>query len=369
MTSFDSGQGLNITADRSPRLFTQTSGMSLIPAQIARFTRTSLRAVKTRDFDPRATLQTLNAAAEAHVIAVDIGGDKLIASRYAITKGVLRRVGAGKIRERTAGAGYLDALEEAAAQARADGLPVGVSYAGPIEGTKVLAGMNVPVFMRDLQSRYGGDFAKVYSPITLANDAEAGTIAASVEAVRRYPASRNVIYVINGSGIGGAVLKDNVLYATETGHVQIQDSLNRFRQRTPCGMFGAEYVCLERVAASKSGIEDMWRQRRGQQLTGKEIAAAYLAGDEFACGLYETSVLVVVHIVMGIASAFGLLNEWDETVVVGHGGTFNVPGYSESVRLMLAREVSARTRMLFTKDFSLNTCLDGAAIAAARSIP
>lgn len=369
MNSSDSGQGPDTAADGSPRLFERTRGLTLVDSQIARFTPASLQAVKTRDFDPQATLQTLSAADEAHVMAVDIGGDKLIANRYAIRHGVLHRVGAVQIRERTAGAGYVDALEQTAELARADGLPIGVSYAGPIEGTKILAGMNVPVFMRDLQSRYDGDFAKVYSPITLANDAEAGIIAASVEAVRRYPAIKNVIYVINGSGIGGAVLKRNVLYATEAGHVQVEDSLNRFAQRTPCGMFRAEYVCLERVAASKAGIEDIWRQQRGQELTGKEIAAAYLAGDELARGLYETSVLVMAHIVTGMATAFGLLDDWDDTVVVGHGGTFNVPGYSESVRSVLEREVSGRTRMLFTKDFSLNTCLDGAAIAAARIVP
>jgi len=164
------------------------------------------------------------------------------------------------------------------------------------------------------------------------------------------------------------VLKNNVLYATEVGHIQIEDSLNRFNQRTPCGMFGAQYVCLERVAASKAGIEDIWRQKREQELTGKEIAAAYLAGDELAYGLYQASALVVAHVVKGMAVAFDLIRDWDDTVVVGHGGAFNVRGYGETVRSILEREVSSGTSMLFTKDFSLNTCLDGAAIAAAGSI-
>jgi len=340
----------------------------LLDSQIARFTFASLRATRARDFDPRTALETLNAAAETLVMAVDVGGDKLVADRYAVGHGILRRVGPAQIRERTAGAGYVDALEKVAELAAAEGLPIGVSYAGPIEGTKVLAGMNVPVFMQDLQSRYGGDFAKIYSRITLSNDAEAGAIAASVQAVRLYPAARNVIYVINGSGIGGAVLKHNVLYATEVGHIQIEDSLNRFNQRTPCGMFGAQYVCLERVAASKAGIEDIWRQKREQELTGKEIAAAYLAGDELAYGLYQASALVVAHVVKGMAVAFDLIRDWDDTVVVGHGGAFNVRGYGETVRSILEREVSSGTSMLFTKDFSLNTCLDGAAIAAAGSI-
>ena len=368
MTSPDSRLGLGTAADGSARLFAGLPAPPLSDAQIARFTRASLRATRARDFDPKATLQTLTAVDEVRVMAVDVGGDKLIASRYTVGHGTLRRSGKAWIKERTAGAGYVGVLEQVAEAARAEGLPVGVSYAGPVDGTRVLAGMNVPVFLHDLQARYGGDLAAVYPRITLANDAEAGAVASSVEAVRRHSDAENVIYLINGSGIGGAVLEGNVLSATEAGHVEVEDSLNPFHQRTPCQMFGAGYVCVERVGASKAGIEDMWGQQRGGDATGREIAAAYLAGDDFARYLYQTSAILTAHIVKGMAAAFDLLPAWDSTVVVGHGGTFHVPGFSESVCSILEREVSRPTRMLFTKDFSQNTCLDGAAIAAAVSV-
>lgn len=364
MTSPDLRHGANFARDRTPRPLKDAEIPDLIDSQIARFTLESLHATRARSFDPYTTLRALEATSGTSVMAVDIGGDKLIASRHAIRSGTLYREGVPLIKERSAGAGYIDILEQVAAQARGNSLSTGVSYAGPIKGSKVLAGMNVPVFIQDLESRYSGDFANLYPQIILVNDAEAGTIAASVEAVRRYPATRNIIYVINASGIGGAVLKHGVIYATETGHIRAEDSLNNFGQQTACGMFDATYVCLERVAASKAGIEDIWYQQRGERLSGKEIADAYLAGDELAFCLYENSALVTAHIVKGMATAFGLLQEWDRTVVVGHGGTFQVPGYSERVRSILERDLSSQTRILFTKDFSSNTCLDGAAIAA-----
>jgi predicted NBD/HSP70 family sugar kinase len=370
MTSPDPRPGASIVHGDPPRLLNDMQMPDLIDSQIARFTRASLHATRARSFDPQATLHALKTTSDTHVMAVDIGGYKVIADHYAIRHGTLYREGRPLIKERTSGAGYIDVLEKAATLAHTNLLPTGVSYAGPIEGSRVLAGMNVPVFIQDLQSRYHGDFANLDSQIILLNDAEAGAIAASVEAVRRYPTTKNVLYVINGSGIGGAVLTHNVIYATEAGHIQVEDSLNNFNQSTPCGMFGAAYVCLERVAASKAGIEDIWYQQREERLSGQEIAAAYLAGDELALDLYENSALITAHIVKGMAAAFGLLEEWDDTVVVGHGGTFQVPGYSERVRSILERDLSSQARMLFTKDFSLNTCLDGAAIAAAcGSIP
>jgi hypothetical protein len=129
-------------------------------------------------------------------------------------------------------------------------------------------------------------------------------------------------------------------------------------------MRGATHVCLEAVAASKAGIEDLWFQQRHEELGGREIAAAYLAGDELALRLYEGSALVTAHLVKGVAKVLGLIRDWDQTVVVGHGGTFQVPGYGERVRTILEKNLSSATRMLFTKDFSANACLDGAAIAA-----
>ena len=76
--------------------------------------------------------------------------------------------------------------------------------------------------------------------------------------------------------------------------------------------------------------------------------------------------MATAHIVKGVAQALSLLDDWDSTVVVGHGGTFHVAGYGERVRSILADGLNRETRLLMTQDFSVNACLDGAAIAGIR---
>jgi len=339
----------------------------LVPEQVERFTVEALRAKPVRSFDPQATLHQLRTGAGKAVVAVDIGGDKLIAWSYDVRGGLLLQSAEVVIRRGDAGSAYLDGLEKVAELARRKMLPVGISFAGPTDGTKLLAGPNLPVFAAELHDCYGGDFAGLFPTVAVANDAEAGIMAGALEAAKRCPETRNVIYVINGSGIGGAVLTDNKIFAAEPGHIEVEKSLNRFGQRKPCGMLGATYVCIEAVAASKAGIEDIWLQRRGKRLSGKEIAASYLSGDGLALDLYDNSTLVTAHAIKGIARAFNLPKDFAGTVVVGHGGIFEVPGYRERVCSILEKDLSSVPRVIFTKDFSNNTCLDGAAIAAATS--
>jgi predicted NBD/HSP70 family sugar kinase len=140
----------------------------------------------------------------------------------------------------------------------------------------------------------------------LVNDAEAGLIAASLEAIKREPQTRNVIYVINGSGLGGAVLKDTTVFTSEPGHIRVEPELNRFSQRKPCGVLGATYTCLEAVAASKAGIEDIWLQRHDEYRSGREIAAMFLSSNQLMLDLYDNSALVTAHVVKGLAKAFQL---------------------------------------------------------------
>lgn len=337
----------------------------LVPEQVERFTLEALQAKPVRSFDPQATLHQLQTCSEKTVVAVDIGGDKLIALSYDVRDGLLLQLAEILVRQGDGGSAYLDGLEEVADLARRKMLSVGISFAGPTDGTKLLAGPNLPVFITELRDRYGGDFAGLFPAVAVANDAEAGIMAGALEAVKRYPETRNVIYVINGSGLGGAVLTGNMIFAAEPGHIQVEAGLNPFGQQKPCGMLGATYVCVELVAASKAGVEDMWLQQQGKRLSGREIAARYLAGDHMALDLYDNSALVTAHAIKGIARAFGLPRNFDGTVVVGHGGIFQVPGYKERVCSILGKDLSSVPRMLFTRDFSTNTCLDGAAIAAA----
>jgi predicted NBD/HSP70 family sugar kinase len=226
--------------------------------------------------------------------------------------------------------------------------------------------------MCEFEAEFGGDFASLFPVAELANDAEAGLMAGALEALRRYPDAQDVIYVINGSGLGGAVLTGDTLYAAEPGHVPVTDALNTFGQRKLCclsrgGMGGAVYTCVEAVAASKAGIEDIWRQRTGKALTGQEIAARYVGGDPLAFGLYDDSAHVLAHAVIGMAQAFGLLSVpgHGRLAVVGHGGIFHVPGYGVHLSQILKGALGADPQVIFTREFSANTCLEGAAVAVA----
>ena len=336
-----------------------------LPEQIERFTFVALRAKPVRSFDPQATLDLLRDGGEKSVLAADIGGDKLTSWAYEVRNGHLLQVAEVVATRGDGGAAYLDGLEKVAELARSQMIPVGISFAGPIEGTRLVAGPNLPIFISDLRKRYHGSLVELFPAVALANDAEVGLRASALEAVARRPDTRNVIYVINGSGLGGAILKDNMIFASEPGHIPIDPRLNPFNQSKLCGVLGGHHVCVEAIAASKAGVEDIWFQQRGERLSGKEIAARFLAGDAMALDLYDNSALVTAHAIEGIARAFGLADDLDRTVVVGHGGIFEVPGYRQRLLSILERNLHPVPEMLFTKDFSANACLDGAAIAAA----
>lgn len=143
-------------------------------------------------------------------------------------------------------------------------------------------------------------------------------------AVMRFPGARDVIYVINGSGLGGAALANNTIYAAEPGHVAVVGQLNSFNglsQRKPCGLDPATHVCVKSVGASKAGVEDIWRLATGEHLTGREIAALHAAANELARALYHNSAFITAHVVTGMAWAFGLLSDSNQPVIVTMAGS------------------------------------------------
>ena len=313
----------------------------------------------------REALARLWAGDGNEVIAVDIGGDKLTASYFTIRDGGVQRARDVLDRQGDGGGGYLGALLEVSELALREKIPVGISFAGPTDGTRLVAGPNLPVFIREFSQRYGSDFAQLFPEVEVANDAEAGIMAGALEAATRCPGVRDVIYIINGSGLGGSVLTGDTIYAAEPGHIEIVGQLNVFGQCKPCGLGGAMHVCIEAVAASKAGVEDIWSQRTGEQLPGQEIAARYLDGEQLALDLYENSAHITAHAIKGMAMAFQLLSDPGRLIIVGHGGIFHVPGYGERVCAILGQDLGHVPQILFTRDFSANTCLEGAAIAVA----
>lgn len=347
------------------RLLNQHPIPALLPEQLQRFTAQTLQTKPVRDFDPRVALAALRSANDKAVIAVDIGGDKLTASLFTVTDGAIRRDREVLNYQSYDGAGYLSALLKVRETALREMVPVGISFAGPTDDARLIAGPNLPIFSEELREACNSDFANLFPQVEVANDAEAGMLAGVLEAARRYPDAGDVIYIINGSGLGGSVLTGGTIYATEPGHIEVVGELNAFDQRKRCVLGGASHVCIEVVAASKAGVEDIWAQRTGDRLSGQEIAARYLSGDRLAFDLYENSARITAHAIRGMAAAFRLPNDSGQTLVVGHGGIFHVPGYGERVGAILEKDLDCTLPLLLTKDFSANTCLEGAAIAVA----
>jgi predicted NBD/HSP70 family sugar kinase len=349
-------------------LLNQRPVLSLLPQQLRKFTTETLQVKPVRAFNPHTALAALSVTDNKSVIAVDIGGDKITASFFTITDDAIQRTLEVLNRQSYGGAGYLSALLEVRGIALREKVPVGVSFAGPTMGTRLIAGPNLPVFISEFQDAYNGDFANLFQMVEVANDAEAGILAGAVEAVRCYPDTRDVIYIINGSGLGGSVLTEDTIYAAEPGHIEVVGELNPFCQRKRCGLGNAAHVCIEVVAASKAGVEDIWAQRTGDQISGHQIAVRYLSGDRLALDLYDNSAYITAHAIRGMAAALRLPGDPGRLVIVGHGGIFHVLGYGERVRATLEKDLGYAAPVLFTKDFSANTCLEGAAIAAAARI-
>jgi predicted NBD/HSP70 family sugar kinase len=339
------------------------STLHFVDAQLERFTASSIRAVQTRVFNPYNVAESLTNF-PGSVTAVDIGGDKLAASTYTAWDGKLRQTGIPCSIKATAGAGYLDVLEEISQRSAVKSTALGISYAGPVKGSKILAGPNLATFVKELRGRYAADFGQLNPWTTVLNDGEAGLLASAIEAVHRFVGVRNVILIINGSGLNCSILKDGQVFTAEAGHVPAEEELNLFGQQKPCGMLGANYVCLENLAASRAGIEDLWWQLRGRRADGREIAAARAHGDKLATSLYDSSAWVTAHVVKGAAIALDLGKDWRATVIVGHGGTFAVPGYAERIRTILETDLATPIQFFLTADFSRNACMEGAAIAA-----
>lgn len=341
-----------------------STATTALPEQLQRFTVASMHAHPTGGFDPAAAERAMRARRSGSVLAVDMGGDKLAFGFYETADGAPAQTGEPQVLRSDGGAGYLDRLEALASDANMAATPVGISFAGPLRGSVVVAGPNVPILTAELGSGYGGDFANLFRDVSVANDAEAGLMAGAVAATRRFPRVRDVVYLVNGSGIGGAVLVDGTIWAAEPGHVEVDERLNPFGRREACGIFGAMYVCLENVAGGRAGIEETWELCTGTRLGGRGIAARLQDGDTLAGAIYEASAVATAHAILGQAGAFGVSLRSERTAVVCHGGVFRAPGYGDRVLDLLQAWEGAAVQMLQTDAFSANACLDGAAIAA-----
>lgn len=333
-----------------------------VPEQIAAYQTDALIRQPVCRFDVGAAVAAMRDGRQ--VVAVDIGGDKIRSARYTVQDRTLVRHDE-RVTQSRGGCGYLDILEVLAREADRDDLPVGISSATKMDGSVIARTVNLPILRDELRDRHGGDYERVFPGRSfVANDTVAGICgAATLLALRGDPAGQ-VGFIICASGMGGSVIADGIATHVEVAHVPLANALNPLDQRTPCGVEEREYVCVERVAAARAGIEDIWRQRTGEALDGRALARRYEADDPLATTLYETSALAVAHAIVGLATRYRFP---DDASVVLHGGNFEIPRYREAVEQRLEAMPGPHPRIVFSRDLSANTCLDGAAILGLMS--
>lgn len=332
--------------------------------QLSYFSIENLHQQTVGKFDLLKAEEKLRNSDEKMAHAVDMGGDKIVAQIFQATNGRMSAIGEIMSSKSTGGKGYLSFLEEVADQALKKNIPVGISVAGPIDGTVLREGPNLSVFTEEFMAMYQSDFAKLFSHPTVDNDAVAGLKAGAIEAIHHFPNVKNVLYVISGSGFGAALLKDNEILALEPGHIAITDDMNIHKIEEVCGVFGNDKPCIEKVASGKAGIESQYERISGIHKSGPTISDLARKGDELALELYDNSARAVSHVVRAISGLYGLLDESNLTAFVFHGGVFNVPGYSPRLEQYLERDLHAKLNVLYTKNMGNNACLEGAAIAA-----
>lgn len=338
----------------------------LSTSQLSRIHPDSLHEQPVGTFDPASVLQDMIDLEGETIMTIDMGGDKVTAIPHTLHDGkLIPETSNYRFVQGDKGIGYLEFLEQISLEAIENNMQVAISFAGPTEESRPIGGPNVPVFLDELRATYGGDFANLFPTLLkMSNDARAGLMTGAVEAARWGFPARNVIYIINGSGFGGALIVDGSVIAAEPGHVEVEPSFNPYYQEKPCGMFGASFVCVEGVAGGKAGIEDIYHQQTGMRLSGREISKLYQNGDELALNLYDNSALLTAHMVAGMAASHELLVHDNDTVIVFHGGVFQVPGYGDRVMQILEKHYGYKPGALYTKDFSFYACAEGAAIAA-----
>ncbi len=355
---------MNGKVDYIQEILTSNPIPPLANGQIKFFSIESLRARKVQDFDPKIILDKLQSHEELKVYGVDIGGDKITSAFFTKEINSLNPQGTPEIMQSNKGEGYLDFLKKIAKKAKEENLGVGISLAATVSGNKLIeGGSNLDFLITELKAEFENDFSKIFEKIIVVNDAVAGLMSGVVQAQEKYPDTIDAVFLINGSGLNTAVLKNNEIWAGEMGHVNIDSKLNPHNQEKICNLYAADYVCIENIASSKAGIEDIWLQKTRQYLSGREISGKMQSGEKLAIELYDNSAVLSAHMVMGISSAFEVLKD-KKTAIICHGGTFNVPGYPERIEQVLEEYLGFRPNIIFTKDYSQNACLDGAAISA-----
>lgn len=350
---------------RNPNILSTVPIPEMYPSQIEAYTPSSLRVRETGVLDPMHAIGVLKENRGREMLVFDFGAT---AMKYCIAQIssdgsiALDKSRSYAIENEGEGRNYMDGLIQASKQF--PHLPTAVSTAGIVENNELVESPNLPTFVEDL--RKAGGFSKVLGmKVPVMNDGQAGLIAAAVGVASKYNCIKPVIFLINGGGIGGAIMDANgVLYATEPGHIPVISELNPFGVTRACEVDGSQSVCLERVGASGEGIEQQWEDTYGQKLDGKSIAEKMYSGDIYALRLIDNATQITAHAIAGMAYAMRI--PLPELSIVLHGGFFNTVGAIDRIGQILKKQYGDKIDLIPTQELGFsNACMTGLAIAAA----
>ena len=359
------------TPEHTPHNLLEFDIPTLHQAQLDLVRRDNLYATEVGGLDVAEALDTLQRCAGQQVIGIDIGGDKLMVQEYKATEQGLVEVPDGykDFAQDKRGSGYVAKLQQAASYAQAHDVAVGMSIGMPVENGKPADPRKLPALQTDLQA-YDSDFCELIPSMKAClNDGPAGLISGAIHAnVLAQREVNEVLYLINGGGMNTAVLHEGKLIAMEAGHtVGVADELDRYNVRRACGVFGLQHTCIELVASSGEGIEQIWHDQTGEQASGLDIERHVLANGEHArlgMDLYEYSAFMAAHLIQGVANSFEIDLTEPSAAVVGHGGAFKFPDYGTRIQQVLNQADNGNVKLLMTHTYSRNACMDGAALAA-----
>ena len=261
----------------------------------------------------------------AEAIGVDLGGTKMLLGVLDVDSNVL-----WESKERSTGQDENELVEllvrevEEARQARPGAAALGLGIPATIDRTKGVAvsAVNLPIDdlpIRDLAAERTG------LPVFVDNDANVAALAEHLYGAAQ--GADNAVMLTVGTGIGGGLILGGELYrgatgaGAELGHIVIdvdgppcqgncpgRGCVETFASGTAIGREGRE--AAEREPDSALG----GMRAAGQEIDGKAVTEAALAGDPTAVGVFD---LVGTRLGAALAS---LANIFDPEVIVIGGG-------------------------------------------------
>lgn len=190
-------------------------------------------------------------------IGFDLGGTKMLAAlldddHRIVARNKARSGGHGNDEIFASIVETIDGALEKANRSRGDLTAIGVAVPGPIDAATgtILYTPNLGIDTFPLADRLG---TEMECPVYLENDVNAGLWGEYVRGAAR--GRRHVVGVFPGTGIGGGLILDGLLYrgksgaAGEIGHITVQSD----GRRCGCGNHG----CLETVASKTAIARDL----------------------------------------------------------------------------------------------------------------